>query len=100
MTGSWLRDLIVSSAMGGVVIAGAVLAGFALSDRDGLGRLLWEVGGVGVIALLWFFLGMLFTIVLIGTGTMTRPQGYGPGRLQRIGVFVQPCRAEAGSARR
>lgn len=93
MTAPWLRRLVIASAIGGYVLAGAVLCGLALSDRDDLGRLLWEVGGFRAIAMLWFFLGMLFTIALIGTGTIGDAPGYGPGHEQRIGVFVQPCHA-------
>lgn len=73
---------LIASAAGGYAIAAGVLLLFSASDSSGLGHVLFRVGGPDVAALLYLFLGALYTIALVATGLAARPRDQRPGRLQ------------------
>lgn len=87
----------------GFGLAAVFVAAILWADPGGVGTLILRHGGLPVIALLWFFTGLTFGSVQIGTAVMLQdgrdddPRG---GRRMRLPPMPLPARATAPARRR
>ena len=96
-----VRFMVMHGVIGfgiAAIFVGAVL----WSDPGGVGSLMLKHGGAPVIALLWFFTGLTFGSVQIGTAVMLqdgRDDAPRSGRRQRPPAVPLPARAAARAPR-
>ena len=86
----------------GFGLAAVFVAALLWADPGGVGRLILSQGGIPVIALLWFFTGLTFGSVQIGTAVMLQDgRGDAPrgGRRQRVAAIPVPIRLAARARR-
>jgi hypothetical protein len=79
----------------GFGLAALFVAAVLWSDPGGVGRLILREGGLPVIGLLWFFIGLTFGSVQIGAAVMLQDgRGDAPrgGRRQRAAPALVPAR--------
>lgn len=79
----------------GFLVGGVFVAALLLVGGGGFGRLLWQVGGVPAVAMLWFFSGLTFGSALIGGAVMMlgREEEHGPRHGRLVPVRARPRRA-------
>ncbi|HYF06394.1 MAG TPA: hypothetical protein VD970_02155, partial [Acetobacteraceae bacterium] len=68
-----VRFVLTHGAIG-FLVGGVFVAALLLLGDGGFGRLLWQVGGVPAVAMLWFFSGLTFGSALIGGAVMMMGQ--------------------------
>jgi uncharacterized RDD family membrane protein YckC len=82
----------------GFGLAAIFVAAVLWADPGGVGSLILRHGGLPVILLLWFFTGLTFGSVQIGTAVMLedgRDEGPRGGRRFRLPQPLRPARAVA-----
>ncbi|MEO3470769.1 hypothetical protein AAFN86_02800 [Roseomonas sp. CAU 1739] len=86
----------------GFGLSALFVAAVLWADPGGVGQLILKQGGIPVIAMLWFFSGLTFGSVQIGTAVMLQdgrddaPRG---GRRQRLQAVPVPVRVPARARR-
>lgn len=97
-----VRFMILHGVIG-FGLAAIFVAAILWADPGGVGTLILRHGGLPVIALLWFFSGLTFGSVQIGTAVMLqdgREEGPRGGRRMRVPPMLLPARAAAPARRR
>ncbi|MBR0679298.1 hypothetical protein GXW74_02270 [Roseomonas eburnea] len=85
----------------GFGLSAAFVAAVLWADPGGVGSLILRVGGAPVVAMLWFFTGLTFGSVQIGTAVMLQDGNDRPGggRRLRLPAAPVPVRVEARARR-
>ena len=75
----------------GFLVGLIFVSGLIVLDGGGVGALLWRVGGIEAIALLWFFSGLTFGSALMGCAVMSLGEcGERPASGSRMRAALRP----------
>lgn len=87
-----VRIMLANAAIG-IPVGAVFVGGLVLLDGGGIGALLWRVGGIEAIGLLWLFSAMTFGSALMGGAVMAiGGQGQGPVAGSRTQARLMPLR--------
>lgn len=88
-----VRIMLANAAIG-IPVGAVFVSGLMLLDGGGIGALLWRVGGIEAIGLLWLFSAMTFGSALMGGAVMAIGDGQeqGPVRGSRAPAGLLPLR--------